>query len=34
MKTIFAKENLPMTAVVALIALAWLSFISVLVANI
>jgi hypothetical protein len=34
MKTIFAKENLPMTAVVALVVLAWLSFLSVIAANI
>ncbi len=34
MKVIFAKENLPLTAVVGLITLAWLSFISVIVANI
>lgn len=34
MKTLFSKENLPLTAVVALITLAWLSFLSVLVAHI
>lgn len=33
MKVIFSKENLPMTAVVGLISLAWLSFISVLIGN-
>lgn len=33
MKTIFSKENLPLTAVVALITLAWLSFLSVIVAH-
>ena len=32
-KTVLSKENLPMTLVVALIALAWLSLISVLIAN-
>lgn len=34
MKMLFSKENLPMTAVVALVTLAWLSLISVLLANI
>ena len=34
MKMLFTKENLPMTAVVALVTLAWLSLISVLVAHI
>ena len=33
MKTFFTKENLPMTAVVGLITLAWLSFISVVIGN-
>lgn len=33
-KTILSKENLPMTLVVALIVLAWLSLFSVLIANI
>jgi hypothetical protein len=29
LKTIFSKENMPMTIVVALVTLAWLSFLSV-----
>ena len=33
MKVLFAKENLPMTAVIALVTLAWLSFLSVIAAN-
>lgn len=33
MKILFTKENLPMTAVVALVTLAWLSLISVLLAH-
>jgi hypothetical protein len=33
MKMLFTKENLPMTAVVALVTLAWLSLISVLLAH-
>ncbi len=33
-KTILSKDNLPMTLVVALIVLAWLSLFSVLIANI
>lgn len=33
-KTILSKENLPMTLVVALIVMAWLSLFSVLIANI
>lgn len=32
-KTILSKDNLPMTLVVALIVLAWLSLFSVLIAN-
>ena len=32
-KTILSKDNLPMTLVVALIVLAWVSLISVLFAN-
>jgi hypothetical protein len=33
-KTILSKDNLPMTLLVALIVLAWLSLFSVLIANI
>ncbi len=33
MKTLFSKENLPMTVVGALVAFAWLSFLSVILAN-
>lgn len=33
MKTLFAKENLPMTVVGALVVLGWLSFLSVILAN-
>ncbi len=33
-KTILSKDNLPMTLVVALIVLAWLSLFSVLIANV
>jgi hypothetical protein len=33
-KTILSKDNLPMTLVVALIVMAWLSLFSVLIANI
>jgi hypothetical protein len=32
-KTILSQENLPMTLVGVLVALAWLSLISVLIAN-
>ena len=32
-KTILSKDNLPMTLVVALIVLAWVSLFSVLLAN-
>lgn len=32
MSNLFSKENLPMTIVVALIVLAWLSFMSVVLA--
>ncbi len=32
-KTLFSKENFPMTLVVALIVLGWLSLLSVLIAN-
>jgi hypothetical protein len=32
-KTILSQENLPMTLVIVLVALAWLSLISVLIAN-
>jgi hypothetical protein len=33
LKTLLSEENLPMTLVSVLIALAWLSLISVLIAN-
>ena len=33
LKTLLSQENLPMTLLVALVALGWLSLISVLVAN-
>jgi len=32
MANLFTKENLPMTVVIALIVLAWLSFLSVVLA--
>lgn len=33
LKTLFSKENLPMTAVVLLVILGWLSLLSVLLAH-
>jgi len=33
LKTLLSKENLPLTLVALLVALGWLSLISVLVAN-
>lgn len=32
-KTLFSKENLPMTLVAALVLLGWMSFLSVILAN-
>jgi hypothetical protein len=32
-KTMFSKENLPLTVVVILVAMGWLSFLSVILAN-